>query len=464
MAHHTLKTLPYRLDSLYWAERIRQLPHTVFLDSGFHSRPQAEDDPSISLLDSRWDILTADPVEWHAIAPGEPCEPSDLIRDLEARWEEYRNPAPELPGELPFTGGLVGYFSYEFGRPLNALKGKRSDYYQTQVGLYLWAILTDHQQQQSYLFIHNACPKSHHDRLLAALALEPPEPEPFQLNAPFQPTTSPADYQSQFERIEEYILAGDCYQINLTQRLSSGYQGDLWQAYKRLRQDCPTPFSAWFDGGTQTLLSHSPERFLSSRDRQVETKPIKGTRPRGRSAAEDQQLAEALLASPKDRAENVMIVDLLRNDLGKTAVPGTVKVEKLCELESFANVHHLVSTITAQLPQSISPLYCLQEAFPGGSITGAPKRRAMEIIDELEPVERGPYCGSLFYWSLSGQLDSSIMIRTLVARSHGDPGTPGGRLDIWGGGGIVADSNQLEEYEESLTKVKRLTETLEKMQ
>jgi len=241
--------------------------------------------------------------------------------------------------------------------------------------------------------------------------------------------------------------------VNLAQRFSARFEGSVWEAYMRLSSALPAPMSAFFNGPGFSCLSLSPERFLSIRQSHVTTYPIKGTRARSDNPETDLQQALELQASPKDRAENLMIVDLLRNDLGLSCVPGSIRVPKLFAVESYANVHHLVSTIEGRLRPDIHPLQALINAFPGGSITGAPKRRAMEIIDELEPDNRSFYCGSAFYCDISGRLDSSILIRSLVAEN--------GELHCWGGGGIVADSTCEQEYQETLDKVGLLLKTLE---
>ncbi|HSH47697.1 MAG TPA: aminodeoxychorismate synthase component I, partial [Halomonas sp.] len=269
---------------------------------------------------------------------------------------------------------------------------------------------------------------------------------------PFVGELSRQQYLARFARVQAYIRAGDCYQINLAQRFSAPYRGDLWQAYRQLRQATPTPYAGYMAWGDSAILSLSPERFIRCAAGQVEARPIKGTRPRGNSRQEDQALADSLTHSAKDRAENVMIVDLLRNDLGRVCRIGSVRVPQLCGLESYANVHHLVSVISGELAAGQAPLDLLAAAFPGGSITGAPKVRAMQIIDELEPAPRGVYCGSLGYIDVRGHMDTSIAIRTAVA----DRGT----LHLWGGGGLVADSEGEAEYAETLDKIRHLMAAL----
>jgi para-aminobenzoate synthetase component I len=258
-------------------------------------------------------------------------------------------------------------------------------------------------------------------------------------------------YANLFASVQDYIKAGDCYQINLAQRFSSSYQGDSLLAYLHLRQQLPSPFSAFMQWDAGSVLSFSPERFLQVRGDMIETKPIKGTIARGKTPEEDLRNAQWLESSQKNRAENVMIVDLLRNDLSKHATQ--VEVPNLCELQSFANVHHLVSTVTGKLKPESSPIDLLRDAFPGGSITGAPKIRAMEIIEELEPHQRSIYCGSIGYISVDGQMDTNIAIRTLVCDKD--------NIHCWGGGGIVADSICDKEYEETLAKVNVILQNLQ---
>jgi para-aminobenzoate synthetase component 1 len=251
-------------------------------------------------------------------------------------------------------------------------------------------------------------------------------------------------YARGFDRIQRYIRDGDCYQVNFAQRFVARVSHDAWTLYQRMRQDNPAPYGALLEYPFGQVLSSSPEQFLGLRGGLVQTRPIKGTRPRGDSAGQDMALRAELLSSEKDRAENVMIVDLLRNDLGKVCRPGSIEVPGLFEIESFATVHHLVSTVTGRLREDSDALDLIAACFPGGSITGAPKQRAMQIIDELEPVRREVYCGSVFRLGFDGNLDSSIAIRTALLR--------GRELYYWAGGGIVADSDCQAEYQESLDK------------
>ena len=303
-----------------------------------------------------------------------------------------------------------------------------------------------------------------HSVMPAVIHLYKTHPKPFRgssaaptggfiLGGAFRAEQHREEYLHSLARIKDYLSAGDCYQVNLAQRFSSHFEGDPLTAWLALKEAHPAPHSCYFDTGDSQIFGVSPERFLSIRDRRVVTEPIKGSRPRGNSPEEDQAFGDELLSNPKDRAENLMIVDLLRNDLGACCEPGSIQAYPLFELRRFSNVQHLVSTVTGTLRRDLSPLDALLGAFPGGSITGAPKKRAMEIIAELEPSPRGAYCGSFFWMDNQGNLDSNILIRTLQ--------TEGDRLYCHGGGGIVFDSVPEAEYEESRFKVAKLMGALE---
>ncbi len=278
--------------------------------------------------------------------------------------------------------------------------------------------------------------------------------EDFTLTSDWQSNMTREQYGEKFRQVQEYLHSGDCYQVNLAQRFHATYSGDEWQAFLQLNQANRAPFSAFLRLEQGAILSLSPERFILCDNSEIQTRPIKGTLPRLPDPQEDSKQAEKLANSAKDRAENLMIVDLMRNDIGRVAVAGSVKVPELFVVEPFPAVHHLVSTITAQLPEQLHASDLLRAAFPGGSITGAPKVRAMEIIDELEPHRRNAWCGSIGYLSFCGNMDTSITIRTLTAIN--------GQIYCSAGGGIVADSQEEAEYQETFDKVNKILRQLEK--
>ncbi|WP_095185338.1 aminodeoxychorismate synthase component I [Pseudomonas sp. Irchel 3H9] len=445
MSTCSVHPLPYRANPAEYFAAIRHAPGAVLLDSG---RPAAER--------GRYDLLSAWPEATLAVDPDE--SGSNFLRRLRKNLSQLGE--AKLPDgyELPFAGGLIGYLSYDFGRHLEQLPHLAVDDLHlpdARFGLYAWALISDHLAQTSQLVFHPALADSERQRLITLFSGDAATaPATFKLQGPMAPDLSVEAYQQAIERIQDYIQAGDCYQVNFAQRFRAPCSGDPWVAYCALREACPTPFSGFQslpnDGA---VLSLSPERFVRVSERQVETRPIKGTRPRGVTPEEDAVHATELLASPKDRAENLMIVDLLRNDLGRSCRTGSVSVPELFSLESYPNVHHLVSSVTGTLADDKDALDLIAGSFPGGSITGAPKIRAMQIIDELEPTRRGLYCGSLVYLDVRGEMDSSIAIRSLLVKD--------GQVCCWGGGGIVADSQWEAEYQESLTKVRVLLQTLE---
>ncbi len=351
---------------------------------------------------------------------------------------------------LPFIGGALGLFGYDLGRRFERLPVQAAADIalpDMAVGIYDWALLRN-VATGDWQLVHWGDEAGLAKRL-AWLEQQQAAPAPaFTLLGSWQSNMSRAEYGEKFTRIQEYLAAGDCYQINLTQRFSAPYQGDEWQAYCLLASANKAPFSAFIRLPNSALLSLSPERFLLLDGRHIETKPIKGTRPRHPDPAIDRQVAQELAQADKDRSENLMIVDLLRNDIGRVSRPGSVSVPHLFAVESFPAVHHLVSTIHGELDAHWQGVDLLRACFPGGSITGAPKIRAMQIIEELEPQRRNAYCGSIGYLSQHGRMDTSICIRTLIAEA--------GRLHCWAGGGIIADSDADSEYQETYDKVARI--------
>jgi para-aminobenzoate synthetase component I len=374
-------------------------------------------------------------------------DPFDLIR-------EHLGDDPQHDF-LPFVGGAVGAFSYDLARNLEQLPTRALDDLELPdmaVGIYRQALVVDHEGSSAW-FIHRGLSTDAVHGCVQQLAI-PRTMTPatfasdFTVTSPVCPDISFTEYSNAFSRIKNYIRDGDCYQVNYAQRFSARAAGNAWDAYQRLRLRNAAPYAAFLRLPMGDVVCSSPERFLQVRSGRVETKPIKGTRSRSAEPRLDEALAAELTSSQKDRAENLMIVDLLRNDLGKSCTTGSVSVPKLFELESFARVHHLVSTVTADVPHDKHALDILRDCFPGGSITGAPKLRAMEIIEELEPTRRSIYCGAVGYISDDGQMDTNIAIRTLLFT--------GQQLHCWAGGGIVADSRLDEEYQESFNKAAAL--------
>ena len=473
-------------DPLESCARFRGLPYLLFLDSardperlGRYSFLAA--DPAIvvhgkgaraSVLDMRTGAET--PLATHALAGVRALlapHQADSIRDLP-----------------PFQGGAAGYLAYDWGAVLERLPSPRWDDLaipDVVFPIYDWVIAWDHLERRAWL-ISTGLPatggeksqrcESRFREVLSRLSSNSLSAEIFASSRsaapPFEPAPAypvsdaelPAglDLRSSFThrgyldaltRVREYIVAGDIFQANLSQRFEASLTESPFALYRRLRGINPAPFAAFLEFGAVTVASASPERFLRlDGAREIEARPIKGTRPRGVYPAHDAALGRALQESEKDRAENLMIVDLMRNDLSRVSIPGSVRVPELFSLERYATVHHLVSTVTGTLEPGRDAIDLLCATFPGGSITGAPKVRAMEIIAELEPSRRGVYCGSIGYLSLTGVMDTSIVIRTYQA-VHG-------RVYFSAGGGIVADSDPEQEYRETFDKARALIRAL----
>ncbi|HYC44297.1 MAG TPA: aminodeoxychorismate synthase component I [Burkholderiales bacterium] len=448
-----LTELPYQPDSAPLFEAIADLPWAVFLDSGLHHPGQ-----------SRYDILAAQPyvrlvtrgnlTELHA-------DGVELSReDPFALLRRFVNADPALATALPFSGGAIGYFGYDLARRIERLPSRARDVEripEMAIGIYDWAVVVDHAERRTWLAGQGRDPETdiRWNGLVERLSRPCAERarQAFRISTPVTSNFTREAYANAFSRIERYIRDGDCYQVNLAQRFSAQAAGDPWLAYQALRVINPAPFSAYLSTPYVHVLSASPERFLKVEGGCVETKPIKGTRPRAGHPRLDAELVERLRASEKDRAENVMIVDLLRNDLSKSCRLGSVKVPRLFDVESFATVHHLVSTVTGELEPGRDALDLLRGAFPGGSITGAPKRRAMEIIEELEPHRRGVYCGAIGYFGYDGRMDLNIAIRTMLLSR--------GEIRFWAGGGIVADSKMEAEYQETFDKAAAMLKLLQ---
>src|SRR4051794_40065018 len=432
--------------------RLRRLPDRVADARAIDAAEAFRDLPGLVLLESarpgrnaRWTYLTADPVavlESPAAGP----DPFAVARRLVARFDRTVVIPADAP---PFLGGLVGFVGYDVGAALEhvpALTSADQDLPPLRLALHDWVVAWD--RRTGHAWIGGRALDGDGRRLArrlddvhARLTIPPYRANTAAPTAEIEPLRFTSDmdretYENGVAEIRDHIARGDLYQANLTRRLEAPFDGDPWQLYRHLRTGDPSLFSAYLDlgpgqlsGRPRALLSASPEPFLSvDTNGVVKTDPIKGTRPRGRDAATDRALARELLASDKDRAENVMIVDVLRNDLGRVCQPGTVRVPRLCRLERTAAVQHLVSTVTGVLAPDRDGFDLLAAAFPGGSITGAPKIRAMEILEGLEPVRRGPYTGAIGWIGPDGAMQTSIIIRSFVAG--------GRRLAPHVGGGI----------------------------
>ncbi len=463
-------------EGIAWLAKLRQQP-TMFdwpmlLESGQLTSTdltkRLAQDEEMS-LGARFDIVVANPVVKFCHAQHQTTittqsqppifevsegDPFSLI----ARWlaPQVSDAAVLKAAELPFAGGALGYFSYDLGREIEkmpSLAENDTPVPEMLVGIYDWAIVVDHHQQQCQLvsllrYQSEAAFDALHQQL-GAITVSPDKQPAFQVLSPIEYNLDANAYAEAFQQVKSYISAGDCYQINLAQRMSVAVTGNGFEAYSQFRQLSRAPFMAYLQvadtqGQPIEVLSMSPERFLQVRAGRVETRPIKGTRPRHTDPLQDADIANALVNSEKDRAENVMIVDLLRNDIGKVCEVGSVNVTALFKLQRFTNVHHMVSIIQGQLTETQSALGLLRACFPGGSITGAPKLRAMEIIESLEPHRRHVYCGSIGYIGFDGSMDTNIAIRTALIYQQ--------TMTFYAGGGIVADSDCDKEYQETLDK------------
>jgi para-aminobenzoate synthetase component 1 len=403
------------------------------------------------------------------------ADPFALLRSLLA-------PCVGVPlgGLPPFQGGAAGLFGYDLAHHIERLPRPRFDEFQVPdlaVGLYDWVLAQDHEQGKCWL-ISTGWPEPDPARraelarrradqvrgwlsvppgpgrmLPQTLTVEPEQSFPLPGFPGVTSNRTRREFEEVIARGIEYVHAGDVFQVNLSQRLLAPLTLSPVEVYLRLRRRNPAPFAGFLDLNDFAIASASPERFLEVRGREVRTRPIKGTRPRGATPTEDAALQRDLLASVKDRAENVMIVDLLRNDLGRVCAYGSVRPTEVCKLETYEYVHHLVSEVVGTLRPECDRIDLLRAAFPGGSVTGAPKVRAMEIIAELEPTARGPYCGALGYLGFDGSMDTNLLIRTLTLGR--------GWMQFPVGGGIVADSDPAAEYDETLHKARGLLRVLD---
>jgi len=466
-----LEDLPGFCDPLEALRRVRHRRHPVLLLSGLMGHHAA-----------RFSILAWDPVLVVAIRGGEAL----LVGESDGRRSVQTRPARDpfallralapagairrtAPG-VPFIGGAIGYLGYGLRRSIERLPPAPPDPLgqpDAWFGLYDRAVVFDHLERRVILVATGLGAENERQRLArAAAGLEdlreclarspaaraaPPASGAVARRRALL-TTDRRTYLGRIARALDYIAAGDVYQVNLSHRIECAFEGDPLSLFLDLAARNPAPFAAYIDAGDFQVVSASPERLVSVVGDRARSSPIKGTRPRGDTPEEDERLASDLISSPKDRAENVMIADLVRNDLGRVCEAGSVRAETLCALESFATVHHLVTTVSGRLRPDADRIDVVRALFPGGSMTGAPKVRAMEIIDELEEEERGVYSGGIGYLSLDGGMDFNIVIRTLVCAK--------GIAHLRVGGGIVADSDPEREHGETLDKARALLDVL----
>jgi len=408
----------------------------------------------------RYDILTSNPIEKiYAYKDKTVVEnkkgieeiKEDPIVVLHKLMDKYKSDITDLP----FVGGAIGYLSYDLGNHYEKIKQNNNDIDVPLMayGIYDWAIVIDHFEKITTLvysletdiiiFLKSCFEKNEINKL---------QNEKYQITSTCKSNITFEEYKSKFEKIRSYIKNGDCYQINFSQRFSLEYSGSCWSIFNSILPTYCSPYSAYINMPFMTIMCFSPERFLLTNNNVVETKPIKGTRPVSKDPNVNKKSILELTSSDKEKAENLMIVDLLRNDLGRNCEFGTVEVKELFKIETFANVHHLVSTVKGVIAKNSNIYKLLRGCFPGGSITGAPKIRAMQIINELESSNRSLYCGSIGYISFNNKADLNIAIRTIVAKDN--------NLYFWGGGGIVYDSEVESEYKETFDKIKPLLDLL----
>ena len=447
----------YISDPAVYFENLKDLPYPFLLESSFRDggmgRYSFAGASPFLVFSSKGDRIL---LRGRNISQKLRGNPFEVLKKLLEKYAPAARCAPKT--RYPFTGGAVGYFGYELGGFFEDIPKNKTD----DIGapdcfmcFYDSVAATDHAAKKSHII--SRCLKEGAFEIMERAALNPRRNAPRshskpQLHARFSSNFTKSAYLKAVKKIKEYIAAGDTYQVNLSQRFSSRLAKPPFELYKKLKTINPSPFGCFLDFGRMQVVSSSPERFLKIADGIVETRPIKGTRPRGRTKKEDRRLASELLKSGKDLAEHIMIVDLERNDLGRVCEFGTVRVVEKNVLEKYATVFHLVSTIRGKLRKNAGVFDCLKACFPGGSITGAPKIRSMEIINELEPGARSVYTGAIGYIGFNGNADLNIAIRTIICKN--------GKAYFSAGGGIVADSDPLAEYEESLLKGKALMEAL----
>lgn len=467
LCHHAASPLVHEIpfaDPLHIFSLVPDTTGALFLDSANHAHPFQDTNRYSYIVFSPFKTFTLK--DHILLETGAPIQ--DPFAFLKQELSFFRLKKIErLP---PFQGGAAGYFSYDIAHYIETLPHATDDmkFPDIAIGLYDVVISFDHHSQQSWI-ISTGFPETDPDKRRARAKIRLSEIETILENTPYEVSVHPASFcdpadilslfnEEKYHHIvkqsQDYILEGDIFEVNLSQRfvVKPSLPFSSFELYKKLRAINPAPFAAYMNWGSLIIASASPERFISLSEGRVQTRPIKGTLARGQTPEEDARLADTLLNSKKDRAENVMIVDLMRNDLSRVCEDDSVTVETLCGLESYAKVHHLVSVIQGTLKPSVDAVDLLKVTLPGGSITGAPKIRAMEIIAELEPHARGPYCGSLGFISFNGDMDTSIIIRTYIIQD--------GIITFQAGGAITLNSDPRKEYQETLDKACALKQAL----
>ncbi|MFY0649880.1 MAG: aminodeoxychorismate synthase component I [Methylophilaceae bacterium] len=440
--------LPYQENSSIWFDKFASSRTPIFLDSCFQANNHLNDfnrydlicwDPFIEIIQKGFKtLIIKDGTSF--LSDESFAEIVDVI--YSGLLDSYENNSL-----LPFTGGLIGYLSYEFGQKST----KDTVLPHARANAYKNTILVDHLEKKTYFIsfdkkrdaelIYDQC-LNHEKEII----------DEFVITEPIVNIESFEDYKRKFNKIQQYIIDGDVYQVNLATKFSTKYSGDPWVFYKKFREINKSPYMAYLKFEDYAIISGSPEQFISVNGSTITSRPIKGTMPRGDDPKTDGDNYEKLSSSEKDKAENLMIVDLIRNDLGKNCDTGSVNVKKLFTIESYPNVHHLVSSIEGQLKKEISPWTAFCDSFPGGSITGAPKKRSIEIISELESFSREVYCGSIFYLSFNKTLNSNIAIRSLIAYDE--------KLEYFSGGGITKSSTVKSEYNEIFNKAANIEKAI----
>lgn len=459
--------LPY-VDSANLFDKVADEPWAIFLDSGVIGSQKPSNEHA------NYDVLAIKP---HATIVFD--NKISYYQQGDSHRRLYGDPialletmTPQLNAEdkrlFAYVPGALGYFSYDLARQyetLPTLAKNNENLPEMAVGIYHVIVLIDHQKKKTYLLNIGESQETietraiwndliHHAAEFSEVFTSFESQQQLTIASQLDENLTRKNYQYCFNQIRKYTIDGDCYQVNMAKQFSVEVNGNPWVTYRRLRLLSPAPYGAYINLPFAQVLSNSPESFIACIDRKVVTSPIKGTRPRDHSDPEnDRKIAEELFFSAKDRAENLMIVDLMRNDLSRCCELGSVKVPKLFSVHSFANVHHLISTIKGRLKKELHSLDLFRTCFPGGSITGAPKIRAMEIIEELEPDRRGLYCGSIGYVGANGDLQTNIAIRTIVVK--------GGVARYSAGGGLVIDSDLDEEYQEIIDKASMMKTALE---